>query len=121
MKIKERILSIATHSGQNRTDFFNTLGITYGNFTGKNKNTPVNSNLLIKLVTEYGIDAHWLLTGEGDPKGVKDLSKKADQSKFIATFEKLLLELNSQLQELQSKLEVQQKQLTVFKSQLSKK
>lgn len=120
MNIKERILSIAVHSGQNRTDFFTELGITYGNFTGRNKNTPVNSNLLTKLVTEYGIDAHWLLTGEGEPKGINDLAKISDQSKFVTTLENTVLELNQQLQALQTKLEAQQKQLADFKSQLSK-
>ena len=59
------------------------MGITYGNFTGSNKETPVNSTILTKLVTDFGVDAHWLLTGEGSPQGLQGMDTTKGQHSYL--------------------------------------
>lgn len=64
--IKERILQIAKHYGVSYETFFENIGMTYGNFKGKAKNTPLNSDAVANILSKYNnIDAIWLLTGEG--------------------------------------------------------
>jgi len=51
--IKERILLIAEKKGLSKEKFFEDLGLTYGNFKGKSKSTPINSNALADISTKY--------------------------------------------------------------------
>jgi phage repressor protein C with HTH and peptisase S24 domain len=65
--IKERVLQIAEFQGITKENFFEKIGMSYGNFKGKSKNTPLNSTALadiIAIVPEINTD--WLLTGVGD-------------------------------------------------------
>lgn len=65
--IKERILQIAENKGIAKEKFFENIGMTYGNFKGKSKLTPINSNAIEDIITNYpDIDLVWLLTGKGD-------------------------------------------------------
>lgn len=64
--IKERVLQIAKHHSISYETFFEKIGMTYGNFKGKAKNTPLNSDAIANILSIYSdIDANWLLTGEG--------------------------------------------------------
>lgn len=64
--IKERILSISEYKGITKESFFQKIGMTYGNFKGKSKDTPINSNAIADILTMFpDIDPEWLLTGEG--------------------------------------------------------
>lgn len=64
--IKERILLISEYKGITRENFFRNIGMTYGNFKGKSKETPINSNAVADILTAYpDVDPNWLLTGEG--------------------------------------------------------
>lgn len=65
--IKERILQLADFLQIPRSKFCVEIGSTYGNFTGKSKFTPINSDVLGYISAKYpDISAEWLLTGEGE-------------------------------------------------------
>ncbi|WP_392471256.1 helix-turn-helix transcriptional regulator [Sphingobacterium cellulitidis] len=65
--IKERVLQIAEIKGVGKEKFFETIGMTYGNFKGKSKETPLNSNAIADIFTIYpDINLEWLLTGRGE-------------------------------------------------------
>lgn len=65
--IKERILQIPENKGISKESFFNKIGMTYGNFKGKSKETPINSNALVDIIAIYpDINLTWLLTGTGE-------------------------------------------------------
>lgn len=64
--IKERILYLIEYKGDTREDFFKKIGMTYGNFKGNAKNTPLNSNSVANILSIYtDISPDWLLTGIG--------------------------------------------------------
>lgn len=65
--IKERILKVAEYYKISKEKFFEKLDISYGNFKGNAKNTPVNSSFLETLLTTYPkINPDWLVTGRGE-------------------------------------------------------
>jgi hypothetical protein len=65
-KIKDRVLEIAEFKGISKEKFFEKIGMTYGNFKGKSKETPLNSNAIADILTIYSdINPLWLLTGNG--------------------------------------------------------
>lgn len=76
--IKERVLQIPEFKGITKAKFFNEIGMSYGNFTGKSKETPLNSNAISNISSIYpDIDLKWLITGDGDMikkefRGVKE-------------------------------------------------
>lgn len=50
-----------------REKFFDEIGMTYGSFKGKQKETALNSDAIDKILSIYDdIDANWLITGKGD-------------------------------------------------------
>lgn len=64
--IKERVLKLAEKQEGNKQVFFNKIGMTYGNFTGKAKETPLNSNAIENILLNYpDTNPTWLLTGKG--------------------------------------------------------
>ena len=65
--IKERVLQMAEIKGIGKEKFFESIGMTYGNFKGKSKETPLNSNAIVDIFTIYpDINLEWLLTGRGE-------------------------------------------------------
>lgn len=70
--IKERILQLAESKGVGREKFFEEIGISYGNFKGKSKETPLNSGTLEDIYSKYpDVSLEWLVTGKGDMYGEK--------------------------------------------------
>lgn len=64
--IKDRILKIAETYKVSKEKFFEELDISYGNFKGSAKKTPINSLFLENLLTKYPeLSAEWLVTGRG--------------------------------------------------------
>lgn len=64
--IKERVLYLTDLKGVAKEKFFNEIGMTYGSFKGKQKETALNSDAIDKILSIYNdIDANWLITGEG--------------------------------------------------------
>jgi hypothetical protein len=64
--IKERILQLLEIKGVAKSTFFGKIGMTYGNFTGKSKNTPLNSEAIADIFSIFpDVNLEWLLTGKG--------------------------------------------------------
>ncbi len=64
--IKERVLQIADSKKISKTDFFKDLGLSYANFKGKQKNTALNSDAVVTILSKYpDINPAWLIIGEG--------------------------------------------------------
>lgn len=111
--IKERILEIADYKGVSKEKFIENLGMTYGNFKGKQKLTSLNSDFLDKILSEIPeVNAEWLLTGNGSmlKSKVKNEVVTPNNDKYIAMLEKnnaLLEENKALLQEKVSKLETE--------------
>ncbi|WP_024740932.1 hypothetical protein [Tenacibaculum maritimum] len=64
--IKERVLQIPDNKGITKQEFFRKIGMSYGNFTGKSKNTPLNSNAISNISSIYpDINIEWLVNGKG--------------------------------------------------------
>jgi phage repressor protein C with HTH and peptisase S24 domain len=65
--IKERILYIIEYHNDTKEDFFKKIGMTYGNFKGSAKKTPINSDAIVNILSIYkDINPEWLLTGKGE-------------------------------------------------------
>lgn len=48
-------------------NFFPTIDVSYANFKGKAKNTTLNSDTIVNILSKYPeINIIWLLTGEGE-------------------------------------------------------
>ena len=63
--IKDRVVQIAEKQYITKESFFKSIGMTSANFRGKAKETPLNSNAIVNIITKYpDVDLHWLLTGE---------------------------------------------------------
>lgn len=70
--IKARILQLAEFKGVSKETFFKDLGLTYGNFKGKSKETPINSNALADILAKYpDVNPNWLLLGDGSIEHIK--------------------------------------------------
>lgn len=65
--IKERILQIAEYEGIAKEIFFKKINMSYGNFKGKSKKTPINSNAIADIFAIFPeLNLEWLLTGKGE-------------------------------------------------------
>ncbi len=66
MGIGDRIKAVRSEIGLNQAEFSSAIGVTQGNLSRyeKMKQEP-SINIISKMICEYNINAHWLLTGEG--------------------------------------------------------
>ncbi len=63
--IKERVVQIAESQSISKERFFESIGMSSANFRGKAKETPLNSNAVANIITNYPeVDLYWLITGE---------------------------------------------------------
>jgi uncharacterized protein (UPF0335 family) len=124
-KIKERILQITNIKDVSKESFFAKIGMTYGNFKGLAKKTPINSDALVKILTIYpDISPEWLVTGKGNmlrgeeppaqqPEPVKSptvesinfIDKIAQQAEQIGSLKSENEHKNEQINALQKKME----------------
>ncbi len=64
--IKDRCLELAKSKGFGREEFCAKIGMTYSNFKGPAKKTPLNSNAVENILTLIpDVNLNWLLTGSG--------------------------------------------------------
>ena len=62
--IKDRVVKIAEQQSISKEAFFKSIGMTSASFRGKAKETPLNSNAIVNIITKYPeVDLHWLLAG----------------------------------------------------------
>lgn len=65
--IKERVLMIPEQKGMTKQEFCKLIGMSYGNFTGKSKSTPINSNAIGNISIKFpDVNLEWLIKGEGE-------------------------------------------------------
>lgn len=102
--VKERILKYAENKGLSKEKFIEDLGMTYGNFKGKQKLTSVNSDFLDNLLSKYpDINMEWVLSGIGEMEKsygyteidvVDSWQLKETQSEYIVDSEARLFDDN---------------------------
>lgn len=115
-KIKERVLQIAECKGIAKERFFEKIGMTYGNFKGKSKETPLNSTAIENIYAIYpDINLEWLITGKGDMLK-EDVQKEDvfdDPTQENMALKDKVIQLQDEISSLKSKIIVmQQEQLT---------
>ncbi len=66
-EIKSRVIQFLENKGVNKEKFFQKIGVTSANFRGNAQKTPLNSNAIENIFTEFPeINLEWLLTGRGE-------------------------------------------------------
>lgn len=81
--IKDRVLQLAEILGIGKKKFCEQIGMTYSNFTGKAKETPLNSTAIANILSiAPDVNIEWLITGNGDI-----LRSDADAQMRVATAE----------------------------------
>lgn len=123
--IKERVLLIAESKNIRKTEFFRDLGLSYANFKGIQKNSALNSDAIVTILSKYpDISPTWLVTGvgdmfqqsdnlardyttayrEGDPGDDKETSLVQALQLVIAAQDKTIKSLESQVKALKREL-----------------
>jgi hypothetical protein len=65
--VKERLLQYIKSQGFNKEDFFEIVGLSYSNFKGTQKNSGLNSDSIVKILSIYNnINLYWLILGKGE-------------------------------------------------------
>ena len=98
--IKERVLEVAKYHGVSYVPFCKEIGLTYGNFTGKSKLTPINSNALKDILL---IDENEFPSGELKSEGKHTLkgglSKEEENYKELYETTKIKLDAQKEVVE----------------------
>lgn len=65
--IKDRVLYLAEIKGIGKKKLCENIGMTYSNFTGKAKETPLNSTAIGNILTMIpDVNPFWLILGSGE-------------------------------------------------------
>lgn len=114
--IKERVVEIAERQPMTKEEFFKSIGMTSASFRGKAKESPLNSNAIVNIITKYpDTDLHWLLFGESNvvqepPKEYNlDNDILNDKDKLIAVLFDQIAELRSDKEDLKKLLGLRKK------------
>ncbi|GIM50622.1 hypothetical protein [Capnocytophaga stomatis] len=134
--IKERILYFLEYKGVTKSKFFEKIGMTYGNFTGKSKETPLNSEAISNILLEFpDINLDWLVSGKGsmlktESKGSVSQNLVGDNSVQVGgsnngkiknnSENQYVKELQTEIENLKNLLIEKEKQLTEKEKQISK-
>jgi septal ring factor EnvC (AmiA/AmiB activator) len=98
--IKERILYLLEIKGIVKDKFFTEVGMTYGNFTGSAKKTPLNSSAISNIFAKIpDVNLEWLLMGKGEmlkSASVKDPEGHSQES-HLNIYEKFLKEKDEKI------------------------
>jgi hypothetical protein len=113
--IKDRVVQVSEDQDISKEEFFRTIGMTSASFRGKAKETPLNSNAIAKIITEYpDVDLYWLLNGtSSDAMDVVEESAKEytktcescdEKDKMIAILKQQIVDLKSDKEDLKNLL-----------------
>ena len=65
--IKDRVLLFIENQKLNKSIFFADLGLSYSNFKGIQKNSALNSDAIVSILTKYpNLSTDWLIKGKGE-------------------------------------------------------
>lgn len=119
--IKERVVQIAKKQAMSQECFFHSIGMTSANFRGKAKETPLNSNAIVNIITKYPeVDVYWLLMGEtknsqanvlNEPGSVYETANKSCEEKdeIIAMLKGQIEDLKADKEDLRELLKLTRK------------
>ena len=80
--IKDRVVQIAEEQDISKEEFFRSIGMTSASFRGKAKESPLNSNAIVNIITNYpDVDLYWLLNGSTQkvPSDTKNLVEESEK------------------------------------------
>lgn len=64
--IKDRVLQIAENKEIAKETFFKKIGVSYGNFKGKSKDSSLSSAIVAEISTNFpDVSLEWLILGKG--------------------------------------------------------
>lgn len=112
--IKERVMQVAERQSITKEEFFKSIGMTSANFRGKAKDSPLNSNAIVNIITKYpDTDLHWLLFGDAQvveepPRSYGDQDVN-DKDKLIETLLDQIADLKSDKEDLKKLLGLRKK------------
>ncbi|PRD46037.1 hypothetical protein [Sphingobacterium haloxyli] len=123
--IKERVLQIAESKKIRKTDFFKNLGLSYANFKGAQKNTGLNSDTVVTILSKYpDINPTWLIVGEGtmyrnDGSLLRDAEEIYNEPVIVNEIEYTLIDaLKLVISSQEKTISSLEKQLTILESEL---
>jgi hypothetical protein len=100
--IKERILYLLEIKGITKSKFFEKIGMTYGNFTGNSKKTPLNSDAIGNILLEIpDVNLEWLIIGK-EPilREQPEAMRQVVPAESITIYKELLKEKEIEIKEL---------------------
>jgi hypothetical protein len=113
--IKERVVEVAERQSITKEEFFRSIGMTSANFRGKAKDSPLNSNAIVNIITKYpDTDVNWLLFGDNNvvqepSKSYGEQSETDDKDKLIEALLDQISELKSDKEDLKKLLGLRKK------------
>ena len=116
--IKDRVVQVSERQNISKEAFFKSIGMTSASFRGKAKDTPLNSNAIVNIITEYPeTDLYWLLNGttktsdndvhllEESPEKYNEICKSCDEKdKIIEILKQQIVDLKSDKEDLKNLL-----------------
>lgn len=108
MSVNQRIRQVRHTLNLNQIKFSKGIYLSNGYYAGiELENHPVNDRIIELVVAKYGVNRHWLETGEGamfDKEPDKKLMEMVDFfGKLNSHFQDFLLDLMAKLIKLQEK------------------
>lgn len=122
--IKDRILLYADYKEGNKQIFFRKTGLKYSNFTGKSKNSDLNSKSVAEIMTIYpDINPTWLITGKGSMlRDGEVISEPIEQNtNEIEQLEKEISQLKDLVNSQAKSLELQEKLVKLLEQNIAEK
>lgn len=118
--IKDRVVQVAEKQSITKEQFFASIGMTSASFRGKAKDTPLNSNAIVNIITKYPeVDLYWLLVGELKESSISILNELPLEYKTAHTISKekdeIIRMLKSQIKDLKTDKEDLKKLLGLAK------
>ena len=102
-------MEVAERQPITKQEFFKSIDMTSASFRGKAKDSPLNSNAIVNIITKYPeTDLHWLLLG--DTHVVQESSKEYseanadDKDRLIEVLLDQIAELKSDKEDLKKLL-----------------